>query len=88
MLATPFPIITEASEVHLQNTAAPILVALSGMVMLVNAVQSLKAFSPIETTLLGIVKVASELQRSKAPPPIPVSELGKWKSTEESWVQP
>jgi hypothetical protein len=54
----------------------PMLVTLSGIVMLVRRVQPLKAFSPISVTLSGIVILVRPLQLEKAPTPMLVTPSG------------
>jgi hypothetical protein len=61
---------TLTSEVHLKNTAPPILVTPLGMVILVRLEQSLNALLPMKVTLLGITKLVRLLQDIKASQPM------------------
>ena len=67
--------VTAVRLVQKEMAEAPMLVRLSGIVMLVRLVQLLKAISPILVTLSGIVMLVRLVQFKKANLPMLVTPL-------------
>jgi hypothetical protein len=76
MLLTPLPIATFVRPRHELNALFPMLVTLSGIVMLPRPVQLSNALSPMLVTRLPIVTFLRPTHQKKASPPMLVTLSG------------